>query len=231
MARRPATAPRTGTLETRKDARGRAYYRGRVRLQHGSLEPVDILRNGAARELGLKHGGLPELDGEGRLDLRGVPKDRLLVARQKNIAPRRNRLSHVLGVPLVETKATQLAVNPFILDVGNDRIDDHRSVRALDIRETEHPLVSSDLFDRARVPKKVRTHAWISRRVDLASDHGRRDDLRFACQHSIPQRHHCALLLRMGREVDFKQVCVDVDPDHAAKTSAETRPEADRGGA
>ncbi len=43
MAHRPATeTARTGTLETRKDARGRAYYRGRVRLQDGSLTPVDI---------------------------------------------------------------------------------------------------------------------------------------------------------------------------------------------
>lgn len=33
---------RTGTLETRKDAAGKVYYRGRVRLQDGSLTPVPI---------------------------------------------------------------------------------------------------------------------------------------------------------------------------------------------
>jgi integrase len=43
MARRPVEPPsRTGTLETRKDSKGRPYYRGKVRLQDGTLAPVDI---------------------------------------------------------------------------------------------------------------------------------------------------------------------------------------------
>ena len=44
MARRPATAPpkRTGTLETCRDATGRDYYRGKVRLQDGSRAPLEI---------------------------------------------------------------------------------------------------------------------------------------------------------------------------------------------
>ena len=37
MVRHPAgTTARTGRLETRHDAKGRAYYRGKVRLEHGS---------------------------------------------------------------------------------------------------------------------------------------------------------------------------------------------------
>ncbi len=43
MARRPATTTaRTGTLETCLDAKGRAYYRGKVRLQDGSRELIEI---------------------------------------------------------------------------------------------------------------------------------------------------------------------------------------------
>jgi hypothetical protein len=46
MLRRPATdTARTGTLETRKDSKGREYYRGKVRLQDGSLTPVEIPSN------------------------------------------------------------------------------------------------------------------------------------------------------------------------------------------